>query len=186
MTLNWKFLLRVSFFWKDTSCQFWIKKDNASFFELWKLQRVRFWVKSFTTCQMLSEFLFKLTRFSIVPEDRPRLGNVLSYGVGRSVCQVLLLRLALCSPTVINVSRYIETVNPTRVCSSIYLDRDWYLRMFYRRVWGLHGIETNSLVSMTHLEWRHVLWQFREPTWSSIEIYYREWWLRRVCTYVLR
>ena len=39
---------------------------------------------------------------------------------------------------------------------------------------------------MTHLKWRHVLWSGREPTWSSIEVGFREWCLWRVCTNVLQ
>ena len=142
--------------------------------ELKKLQRVRFWFKSSTTCQMLSELLLKLTTFSFVHENRPRLGDVLMYGVGSS-SPVILLELALCTPTVINVARHIQTVVPIRVCSSIYLDWDWYLIRFYSRVWGFLGIETSSLVSMTHVGWRHVLWQVRGPTWWSIEIDYSGW-----------
>ena len=44
----------------------------------------------------------------------------------------------------------------------------------------------NNLISMTHLRWRLVLWPGREPTWSSIEVGYREWWLMMLCAYVLR
>ena len=42
----------------------------------------------------------------------------------------------------------------------------------------------SSLISMTDLWWRHVLWSGREPTWSSIEVFYTEWWMRRGCTNV--
>ena len=63
-------------------------------------------------------------------QNRARFGSILMHGVG-SVNQVILLGSALCAPTVINVTRHIETANPIRVCSSIYLDTEWYLTKFY-------------------------------------------------------
>ena len=54
-------------------------------------------------------------KVSCVDHNRPRFRNVLMYGVG-SVSQVILLGWALCTPTVINVTRRNKSTNPIRVC----------------------------------------------------------------------
>ena len=48
-----------------------------------------------------------------------------------SVSQVILLGKALCTPIVINVTKHIKTANLVQVCSSIYIDREWFLTNFY-------------------------------------------------------
>ena len=120
------------------------KKHNVSYFELKILQHVRFqitfsthvrfWIENFTLCQFLSEILLQFAKFSCVNQNKPCFGNVLVWGVS-SVGQVILLRQALCLRAVINVTRHIETANPIRLCSSIYLDKEWYLTRFYYRLW---------------------------------------------------
>ena len=72
----------------------------------------------------------QVTEFSCLHKKSARFGNDLMYGVG-SVSQVVLLGEALCTPTVINVTIHIKTVNQVQVCSSIYLDKEWYLTNFY-------------------------------------------------------
>ena len=52
------------------------------------------------------------------------------YAVG-SVSQLNLLGKALYTPTVIKVTISFKTANLVRVCSSLYLDREWYLTSFY-------------------------------------------------------
>ena len=92
----------------------------SSDFELNILQRVR-----------LSVLLLQFAKFSCVHWNKARFGNVWIHAVG-SVSQVILLGKALCTPTVINVTTiHIKTANLVRVCSSIYLDREWYLTRLY-------------------------------------------------------
>ena len=155
---------------------FWIEK---------KLQRVRSLVKNFTKCQVLIIFFLQFVKFSFVHQNRARISNVLIYNVG-SVSQAILLGSVSCTQTVINVKRQIKTANLIWVCSLIYLDRESYLARFYWRLWCLQRTEISSSISRTHLWWRHVLWSGRGPTLSSIEVGYKEWWLRRVCTKVSR
>ena len=52
------------------------------------------------------------------------------YGLG-SVNPVIPLGLALFIPTKINETRRIKTTNPIRISSSIYVNKDCYLTMFY-------------------------------------------------------
>ena len=103
----------------------WWKRHIAFLMLFWK---VWLWIKSFTPCQTVS-VLLKFTKFSYVHQNRERLGNISLYGVG-SVNQVFVLGEALCTPTVINVTRHIKLANPIRVCSSIYLDRECYSTRF--------------------------------------------------------
>ena len=127
-----KFLLPVRF-WIErniTHPNLNLKKYNASDFPLGKLQRVRFWIESFTTCEILSVFLLQFAKSSCVHQNKARSGNLLLYGAG-SVSQFILLGEVLCLRTVITVIGQIKTANPFRVCSSIYLDREWFLTTFY-------------------------------------------------------
>ena len=94
------------------------------------LQSVRFWIKKFTSCQILSVLLLRSGNFSCVYHDRPGFRNVLMYGVS-SVSQDILLGWALCTPTVINVIKCIKTANPIRVRSLIYVKKECYLTRFY-------------------------------------------------------
>ena len=116
-------LFQKAWIWMEIliTCQIsnW-KKYNASDFELTFLQGVRFW----------AYFFLQFANLSCVYQNRARFGNVLMYGVG-SVSQVILSGYALCTPSVINVTRHIKTANPIRVCSTIYLDEECYLTMFY-------------------------------------------------------
>ena len=160
-------------------------KHVASDFEIKKLQRFRFWVKIFTTCQILSALLSQCANFSFIHQKRACFSNVLINGLG-SISQVNSLGKALCTPTLINVTRRIKTANPIRLGSSIYVDKECWLTRLYQRLWGLKRTKKSSLISMTHLWRRQVSWSGREPTWSSTEVGYRELWLRRVCTCVIR
>ena len=87
----------------------------------------------FKTCQILKVLLLQFAKFSCGHHNRARFPKVLMYG-GGSVSQVIVLGEALCTPTLINVTRRIKTANPIPVCSSIYLDRERYLTMFYQRL----------------------------------------------------
>ena len=73
---------------------------------------------------------FQFANFSCVHQNKVRFGNVSFYAVG-SVSQVILLGKALFTPTVINVTRNIETANLIRLLSWIFLDGEWYLARFY-------------------------------------------------------
>ena len=81
-------------------------------------------------CQILSVLILQFTKFSFIHQKRACFGNVLMYGLG-SVSQVILLGWALCTPTVINVTRRIKTASPIRVGSSIYVEMECYLTRFY-------------------------------------------------------
>ena len=115
--------------------------------ELKKIQRVKFWFKNFTTCQIfyqlfkhasdiilnifktcqiLSVFVLQFAKFSCVDQNKARFGIVLLFGVG-SFSRGILLGEALCIPTVISATRHINTANLIRVFSSIYLARECYL-----------------------------------------------------------
>ena len=138
-----------------------LKKDNASKSELKKIQRVlvcnsksttrqiskkkfyilsdvetifhtrvRFWIECFKTCHMSSVLLLLFAKFSCVHQNKAPFGNFLMFGVG-SVSQVIPLGQVSCTPSVINVTRHFKTANLIQVCSSIYLDREWYLTMFH-------------------------------------------------------
>ena len=81
-------------------------------------------------CQILSVLLLQFTKFSFIHQKRACFGKVLMYSLG-SVSQVILLGWALCTPTVINVTRRIKTASPIRVGSSIYVEKECYLTRFY-------------------------------------------------------
>ena len=72
MILNWKFhnVSNVEF-----------EKYTALDFELENLQGVNFWIKNFTTRQILSVLPLQFARFSCVHHNRARFGNVLIYVV---------------------------------------------------------------------------------------------------------
>ena len=95
-----------------------------------KIQRVRFWVENFTTCQSSYVLLLQFAKFSCVHQNKARFGNVLGYGVGL-ISQVILSELALRTPTVINVTKHIRTANSIRVCLTTYSDKEWFLTRLY-------------------------------------------------------
>ena len=91
------------------------------------LQRVRFRIEYFRTCQILHVLLLqKLAKFSCVHQNRARFVNVLMYDMG-SVNQVILLGQALFTPTLINVTRRIKTTNLIRFSTSKYVDKECFL-----------------------------------------------------------
>ena len=111
MILNWTFLY-------------------VTVFEFKKKQRVTLWVKNISTCQILCVLLLQFTKFSFIHQNRACFGNVLVYSLG-SISQVILLGQALCTPTVVNVTRRIKTANPIQIGSSIYVDKECYSTMIY-------------------------------------------------------
>ena len=130
--MSLKFIFCLFRFWYKIFrlFRFWNKISKVSDFKTNFWTRVRFWIEYFTAHQVLSVLLLQLARFLCVHHNRARFGNVFLYGVG-SVSQFILLGWNLCTPTAINVTIHIKTVNLIRVCSSIYLSRKWYLTRFY-------------------------------------------------------
>ena len=85
-------------------------------------------------------FFLQFCHLFLCSLKKARFGHVSINGVG-SVSHILLLRYVLCRQTVINVTGHIQSNNPSRVCSSIYLDKEWFLSRLHLRLCDLQCTE---------------------------------------------
>ena len=88
--VNWKNPTRQILNLKKYNASDFEFKKSASNFEFEKIQRVRFWTKNTTTCQILSVLFLHFAKFSFIHQNRACFGNLLMYGLG-SISQVILL-----------------------------------------------------------------------------------------------
>ena len=154
---------------------------------------VRFWIDFFSSCQFQINFIttrqfsnwmfynvsgFERTSFPEFCQIFMRSSKQGTFRYCFDVwygfcCPNSSFSIGFFAPTVINVTRRIQTTNSIPFFPSEYVDRECYLTRFYQTLWGLQRTEISSLISKTHLWWRHVQWSGREPTWSSVKVGYR-------------
>ena len=153
------------------------KPHNASKVEFNFLQSVIIWINGFTTGWFFKLLFFKAAvfDFEIFQKGwfwvyfsciRPKFHPFFELGYVSTVFYCLeWVRSSICCVMIDYGSHNCNSRNdtcldsiPIRVCSSIYLDKEWYPAMIHSRLKGFQSTEIGNVALLIHSWWQSSIW----------------------------